>query len=205
MVSGYLYGFFLLAICVVEPARATYARPYKAKVFFAIDAGVMVTDLSARLHAPAGFASDVSDCGAYLRPRLGLPISKKVNLEPSFGILLPWRTSADGSAKTFTTQTDFDFVFPLFSFLNFRIGPGFQSLFIFGSGGDVILNNGTTTSVFHTAAGFGLTLNYSLQTGFELRLPGPFSFSPMLYVLDAFSSSRRAYNLSATFGVRFGA
>jgi len=169
--------------------------------FFAIDGGAYVDNIGQRLEAPTGYAQQVSRFSGFLRFRPGVHLGNRFYLEPSLGLLLPWRTGNDGGSKIFTFQTSLDFGIPLASFLEFRVGPGLHSLLFLSSAQAIELNNGTSTSTFYQPGAVSLAFNLTAQAGFSIYFTRSVCLNLDGYVLAVASRSRRTFNAAASLGV----
>lgn len=196
----FLIGIFLFFSQFLRAAslsgRASNAAASTDKSFFSIDLGSYLEGLSQDTSAQ----SLESNFSGYLRARAGFPLFAHLYLEPSLGSLLPWRSSADGSTKTFQFTFALDFSYPIFSFLRFRLGPGvFTSLYVPG-GEAVDLNNGTSKATFYTPNRFAAIFEFGIQSGFQIIFSNTISALLELYVLEPASSSNQTWNASASLG-----
>lgn len=194
----------LTLICIISCPLEELAQGAPApagKNFWALDLGAHATNLEQRFSAPSGYSGKVGSLVGFLRLRRGYSLGKNFYFEPSYAVLLPWRTSADGTTKTFTSQLDLDLGVPLFKFLKFRVGPGLQWLFILPSGQSVDLDNGTSTSTFFTPSKVANSFVATVQSGFEIRFSRKISLNLDVFFLDIASRDRRHYNAAASLGV----
>jgi hypothetical protein len=171
------------------------------KSHWGFEAGIFVNNIGQRLSAPSGYSSEVSSISALGRVRRAFFLGKKYYFEPAFGLAIPWRTSADGSTKTFPILTNLDLQWALLNGFSLRAGPGIYLQYILGTGQSVDLNNGTSVSTFYTPSGSSLSIQFSLEGGFQIRLREKLALNFDLYLLDAASSSRRTINATVTLGV----
>ncbi|MBI4404464.1 MAG: hypothetical protein HY537_09900 [Deltaproteobacteria bacterium] len=189
-----------LAGLLITPFAQAKVQP-RTKNFFALDAGIYLPSLEQRFSAPTGYKNSTGPLSGFLRLRRGFHLGKQYFLEPSLGVLLPWRTSYDGSSKTFTTQFDLDLTLPVFVFLRARTGPGLQWQLFVPSGETVRLNNGTDYSYFFTPAKAVSTWVLTWLVGFEVRFSSSFSLNLDAIVLDLASRQRRNYEGVVSVGV----
>lgn len=157
---------------------AVQAKPdHRTKNYWLVDAGVYGTNLRERFASSANDDGLISTLSGVARLRRGFHLGKGFFFEPSAGALVPWRSGADGSTKTFTFPIGLGFSVPVFSFLRFRGGPGVQWLLATSSGGPVTLNNGTSTSTFYTPSRVASLLLFSVDAGLEILLSKKLSLS----------------------------
>ena len=188
---------FLAFFCSL-PLRAAYGP--RDRGYWALDGGAYLENVAARIRSSK---TDVSSLTGYLRLRKGFYLSKKIFLEPSLGLRLPWRTNPDGGASIFTLQFDLDLLYRLFSFLQVKAGPGIQSLLFIGGGGAVVLNNGTGTSTFYNPRGAAVTVDLTVQAGLVFDLSRRVNFCLETIVSNLFNSQQRIFNAVGTVGVKF--
>jgi hypothetical protein len=169
---------------------------------YSLDVGLYAGNLTQWISAPSGLGGEVLSLGGFLRFRPGFHLAKRWRLEPSLGIVIPWRRGADGSTEVFTFQWDLDLAFAMTRMLRLRVGPGISSQLLISSGGPVQLNNGTSTSTFYTPSQILLTALVSIQTGLEFQFASRWSTNFDLIFVDLLSSSRRTINGLVTLGVR---
>src|SRR4051794_24641707 len=80
--------------------RAAPVSPHRN--FAALDVGVFGSNLNERVIVPKAMQSEVSTIAGFARARWGIHLSRSLFFEPSFATLIPWRSGADGTVKTFT-------------------------------------------------------------------------------------------------------
>lgn len=191
-------SLFVLLLCSV-PFTALGAS--NAKRYFALDAGVHMTNLLDRFSVSSSWAGEVSSLKGFARGRLGLHVGKNWYFEPSLGLVLPWRASADGSTKVFPFQIDLPLHIPIFKFLSLRAGPGIYSTATVGNGGTVTLNNGNSTTDFPIASGLRFSFNFTANVGLFIHVSKKLSLGLEAYTLAVLSSTRRQVHASATLGL----
>lgn len=183
------------------PLRGSFSRSPPDSAFFAIDLGGYVPHLDEQLGSPNALQDLKTNVLAYLRARLGIPLSGELFLEPSLGSLLPWKVSADGTTKIFQFTLELDFSYPLFSFLRFRTGPGVFSWVYLPGADSVTLNNGTSTATFYTPDRFAATLQFQVGAGLELVFSRVLSLFLEGFIIDPVSAPLRQLNASVVLGI----
>jgi len=160
----------------------------------ALDVGAYATHLEDRFYVPEEFRPKVSHLSGFLRLRPILSLGRRWAFEPALGLLLPWRSGADGNVKLFTAHFDLGLSFRPFSFISLRVGPGVQWIGILSSGQAVELNNGSAsnTSTFYTPGKFGSGFLFTVQGALAVHFSSRLSLSFELYVANASNSLRRA-------------
>lgn len=168
-----------------------------------LDLGAYGSNLFQRFSAPDGLASEVSSLSGFVRLRQGIGLGKDFFLEPAVGLLLPWRTGADGNVKVFTAHFDLPLLVPLFSFLAFRAGPGLQWTAFLSTPQEVSLNNGSATnlSTFHMPGRFRSLLAFIAEAGFIIRFSPKVALNLDAYVPNIASQDRRRLHGAITLGV----
>jgi hypothetical protein len=183
-------------------AALAWASPAMADRYWALDVGAYVDNVTQRLSAPAGYASQVSSISGFFRARRGFNLGGPFTFEPGIGTRIPWRSSADGTALTFTFQLDLDLRYDLFSFLSLRAGPGLEVLTTAASAKTVSLSNGTSTSQFYVPGGVSGIFLATISAGLELKLFRGISLNLDIWLPDIGSSSRRRLEGAASLGLR---
>lgn len=168
--------------------------------FFALDAGPYVTQVDRRLAAVPGYAGRVSTLAAFLRARRGVSLSTSWNWEPSLGMLLPWRSGADGFAKTFMIQASLPIGYSPWSWLHFRAGPGVLWRLTLTNSEAVSLNNGNGTSTFYIPGGSKSVVLLTVDAGLELRVSQTVSLNFDVWVSEIANTQRRTFNAAMTLG-----
>jgi hypothetical protein len=169
---------------------------------FHIDVGAIQTHLKQRLDSPAGYENFVSSLSGYVRFRGSLPIGSRWVWEPSLGTLIPWKSGPDGQTKKFTTHLDLTLSYPLTQWLRVRLGPGLKWLFSFSDGGEVVLNNGTSTSTFYTPGYASHSFTMTLQSGLGVLISSKLSLNLEVYGSGLAGSLRRNFDVAVTAGWR---
>lgn len=166
-----------------------------------VEGGGYVTQINERLSAPSGTASNVSTIAGFLRFRTSASLGKNWSLDPGLGTMVPWRSGADGSTKTFMTHFNLD-VAKQWNWFKLRFGPGIFWQLIQSSEESVPLNNGTGTSTFYVPGSSASILLVSANAGMSFRLSQRISLNADVYVLQLMSGARRCFNGSLTLGWR---
>lgn len=198
-------GFFFLilfsVLAVFGNERSAEAAS-RSQSRYVLDFGGYVDNIEQRFKAPAGYASEVSNLSGFTRIRYGIALGKDWYLEPQLTLLLPWRTSADGSTRTFVTHFDLDLSVPLFSFLSFRAGSGIYNTLVWGSGASVQLNNGsaTSTSTFYAPDAILVSFALSAHAGLQFNLSDHWFFNIDAYGLQIMSAARRSIHGAVSIG-----
>ena len=169
---------------------------------FHLDLGVMETHLQDRWDSPPEYQKLVSSLSGYLRIRASLPLGKKWVWEPALGTLLPWKSGPDGATKKFTNHVDLTFSYPIFPWFRFRVGPGIQWLLSFSDGGEVVLNNGTSTSSFYTPGYLSQSFTLTAQAGVGLIFSSRLSLNLEAYGSGLMNRLKRNFDLALTLGWR---
>jgi hypothetical protein len=177
-------------------------RPVLADRYWGLDAGVYIDNITQRLSAPAGYASQVSSISGFLRARRGFGLGGRFTFEPAIGARFPWISSADGTALTFTFQFDLDLKYDLFPFLSVRAGPGVLYLLTASSASTVNLSNGTGTSAFYMPGGVEGVFLLTAASGLEVKLFRGISLNLDVWIPDIGSGSRRRLEGAISLGLR---
>ncbi|MFM8316177.1 MAG: hypothetical protein ACKOA8_18000 [Deltaproteobacteria bacterium] len=167
-----------------------------------LDLGAVQTRLEKKWDAPTGYENLVSSLTGYVRLRGTVPLGKRIVWEPSLGTLLPWKSGVDGMTRKFTSHLDLTLSFSLLPWLRVRLGPGLKWLFSYGDGGEVVLNNGTSTSSFYTPGYASHSFVVTGQTGLSFILTSKISLNFELYGTGIFDHLRRSFDAAATLGWR---
>lgn len=167
-----------------------------------LDFGAIQTHVQDRLESSSEYEKLVGTLSGYLRIRGSLPVGKKWVWEPSFGMLVPWKSGPDGSTKKFNNQVDFTFSYPFYQWLRIRLGPGIHWGLSFSDGGAVVLNNGTSTSTFYTPGYLSQNFTVTAQTGLSFILSSKLSLNLEVYGSGLLDQLRRNFDLAATLGWR---
>jgi len=189
-----------MCVCICSIAKSAPLGDYKKG--FHLEAGFYQNHIKQYFSAPAGYERLLGSSSGYFRIRRTLPLGKKWGFEPSLGTRVPWKSGTDGNTKKFNSHLDFTFTYPLVSWVRIRLGPGIQWLVSTGDGGDVVLNNGTSTSTFYTPGYVSHGFIVTVQSGLSLLLGSRISLNFEVYGTCLFHSSRRNYDAVATFGWR---
>lgn len=139
--------------------------------------------------------------GGFFRARPGFHLGKAFYFEPSFGLVLPWKSGLDGSVKSFVFQGGLDLGIPLFSFLKFRLGPGLLGIWNASKGKTVKLSNGTGTSDFFNPNLTVIQFLYTVDGGLGVRFSNHISLHLDAYVMNIANRSKRSFNGAATVGI----
>lgn len=105
----------------------------------------------------------------YLSAAIKYPLSPQFSLLPSFGMTIPRKSEKDDNITKFTYYFLAEAAFHLNSDLSFKAGPGLSFNYLSGSGGEKILNNGTSSSSFPVPAGSATTRNLIFSLGGDYR------------------------------------
>jgi hypothetical protein len=194
--------YFFISLFLSLGFGSVLALAESPKKSLYVDTGAYLNHLVQRLEAPSGFESKVSSISGYFRLRGVLPVGKKWEWEPSLGTLIPWKSGVDGKEKKFTTHLDLTFSYPLTRWLRFRLGPGVQWLFSFSDGGEVVLNNGNSTSTFYTPAYASHSFTLTAQSGLSFILGSRVSLNLEMYGTGLLNRLRRNFDVVATLGWR---
>lgn len=165
------------------------------------DLGAIETRLQER-DVPTEYRRLVGSISGLLRLRGSLPLGKNWVWEPSLGVALPWKSGPDGATRKFTNHIDLTFSYPVFPWLRARIGPGVQWLLSFSDGGEVILNNGTSTSSFYTPGYLSQSFTLTVQAGVGIIMSSKLSLNLELYSSGILDRLRRNFDLALTLGWR---
>lgn len=170
--------------------------------YVALDVGAYGSNLTDKYSnaTPGAYRSKVGSIAGLARLRRGWHLGKRFFFEPTFGLVIPWRSGVDGTARVFTGQFDLGFEIPLLKFLGFRLGPGIYILATQGTGEEVPLNNGTTVSTFYSADGVSFGFQFSTMTGLAIHFSRRVHLNLDAYVLALGSRERRSYNAAVTLG-----
>lgn len=171
---------------------------------FTLDAGAFGTQLDERFSGDTNNASYVSTIAGFLRGRGNIRLGNRWLIEPSIGALIPWRSSVDGNAKTFTFQAEFDLAFGLTNWLKISGGAGIHWVMTVSVFDDVVLNNGTGTSTFYAPGGISNAFSLTADAGIELLLSRRLSINLDVYVASPADSLRRRLHGAITVGYRWG-
>lgn len=167
-----------------------------------VDLGAIGTRIQERGDVPTEYRHLVGSMSGLLRLRGSFPIGRKWVWEPSLGVALPWKSGPDGATHKFTNHIDLTFSYPVFPWLRTRIGPGIQWLLSFSDGGEVVLNNGTSTSSFYTPGYISQSFILTVQAGFGIIMTSKLSLNLELYSSGILDRLRRNFDLAVTLGWR---
>ncbi len=197
------YSTLLIVLSLCIPAYKAYAESSATdKSHFLLEAGAYVTNFDKRIKAEKDYTNKVSSIQGYLRLHPVIRLSGKFNFEPSLGTLVPGISSVDGTTRTFVTHLNLDLGVKLKPWFTWRLGPGIVWGWLNSKGEAVVLNNGLDESTFYTP---GQSVNYFLltaDTGLTINVYKRLNLLIDCYVLDAASTLRRTFELSATLGIR---
>ena len=154
------------------------------------------------MSAPAGFNTQVSTLSGIARLRPIFSLGPGCTFEPSYALVLPWRSGSDGTAKVLTSVAGLDFGFSPWHWLKWRVGPGVESNWIFTQASAVELNNGTGTTAFYLPGGTSSSWELLVETGIELSFFQSISLGMEIWVAQALGASRRRFNGAIYLGVR---
>lgn len=185
--------FTALGILLCCPSQASH---------FSLDVGAYADNLAQRVNVPAGYASQVSTLTGLVRARPLFSIGHSLSFEPSFALLVPWRSGSDGFAKVITSFTSLDFGISPFSWLKWRLGTALQWNWTLTQPSAVDLNNGTSTSTFYLPGGTSSSFVLLVETGLEFHLTASLSFGVDVWVSQVANATRRRFNGMVYFGVQ---
>jgi hypothetical protein len=192
---------FLLLFC----AAIWFSSPGSAASknnFWSLDLGFYGSNLKERFAAPDAYRSLVSNFYGTVGIRRGLHLGKRFYFEPSLSLFLPWRKGNDGTVMIFPAQLSFDFRIPIWRFLSGRVGPGIYGETYLSKGGEVTLNNGTSTSIFYMPNRPSFLYLFTVQGGLEAQLSKRLSLGVEVFVHDLASRLRRRFDATITVGIR---
>lgn len=195
------FGVAVVAWLALFPSAEGRVNPPRGH-FFAIDAGAFGTQLDQRFSGNPDNAGYVSTIAGFLRARGGIRVARRWWIEPSIGSLIPWRSSLDGNAKTFTFQGEMDVAFALTNWLKVSAGPGLHWVFTASSFEEILLNNGTGFSTFYGPGGFSNSLALTTDAGLEVVFSRKLSLSLDVFVASVASRLRRKVHAAITVGYR---
>lgn len=117
---------------------------------------------------------------------------------PTFNYSLSSKTSPEGSQKTSVSTIGLRTHFAVASLLDLHIGAGIMAFQIKSTGGSILLNNGSGTSVFATPAETRASnlIYWDLGTGYQM---GANRFEVSVYVTKISDTSKRAITPLVTF------
>lgn len=192
--------FSLLISLMCFSGLAAPAENYKKG--FHVDGGFYQNHLKQYFNTPTGYENLLGSFSGYLRIRRTMPMGRKWGFEPSIGTRVPWKSGLDGTTRKFNTHVDLTFSYPLAPWIRFRLGPGIQWLLSMGDGGEVVLNNGTSTSTFYTPMYVSHSFIVTAQGGISFLVGSRFSLNLEVYGTGLLDGLRRNFDALATLGWR---
>ena len=188
-----LVGLLSFGLFVSSPTFAASAS---------LDLGAYADNLGQRLSAPAGYTTQVSTLTGLLRIRPKFSVSSSLAFEPSFGLLVPWRSGADGFAKVVTSFTALDFSVTFLSRCAFRFGTALQWNWSLTQAGSLELNNGSGTSTFYLPGGTSSSFQLLVEAALEFRLTPTLSLGVEAWASQVMSPTKRRFSAAAYLGVQ---
>lgn len=168
--------------------------------YFCLDVGAYATQVDKRMGAAADYGNKVSTLAGFLRARKTISFFSGVQWEPSIGMMVPWRSGADGFAKTFFVHTGLGFGFSPLSWVHMRLGPGILWRLTITNSEQLALNNGTGTSNFYIPGGSKSIFQFTADLGMDFRLSQSWSIGFDVWIMELMNTKRRTLNGAVTIG-----
>jgi hypothetical protein len=189
-----------LGVLSTGAARGAPSSSAPRASYFALDMGPYMTAVNDRLSQSGDYKSKVSTLAGFFRARKSIGLFSGIQWVPSIGALVPWRSGADGFAKTFLIHSGLGFGVTPLSWLHVRFGPGLLWRLTITNSEQLNLNNGTSTSAFYTPGGSRSVFLMTADFGLDFRFFHSWSLGFDVWMIEVMNSQRRSINAAATIG-----